>query len=103
MEKREGEIQQQTDCVNKRVAGRTIKEWYDTNREKESERKKQYRRDNPEKMKTQHQQQYLKHRDKKLMPYQCECGSTVVYGCKARHVKSNKHQQYLQNQNNPQE
>jgi hypothetical protein len=25
----------------------------------------------------------------------CECGSTYTYGHKARHEKSNKHQQYL--------
>ena len=103
LEKREGEIQQQTDCINKRIAGRTYEEWYEQNRQEESERKKKYRRDNPDKMKEQSKKQYEKHRDKRLAPYECECGSTVVYDCKARHFKTKKHQQYLQSQNNPQE
>ena len=103
LEAEEGRIQQETECVNKRVAGRVYEEWYRTHREEESERKKQYRKNNPELMKEQAKEQYKRHRDKKLAPYNCECGSTVVYDCKARHIKSKKHQQYIQNQQNPQE
>ena len=33
LEAEEGRIQQETDCVNKRVAGRTIQEWYEANKE----------------------------------------------------------------------
>ena len=49
--KREGEIIQAHDCVNKQVAGRTKKQWYLDNKDCCNEKSKQYRKENPEKMK----------------------------------------------------
>ena len=49
--KREGEIIQSMDCVNKQVAGRTKTQWYLDNKSYCSEKSKQYRKDNCEKMK----------------------------------------------------
>jgi len=49
LEREEGKYQLELDCVNKRIAGRTAKEYYQT-----------------EQYKKQHKKSYLKHRDKYL-------------------------------------
>ena len=49
LHKREGEIIRETEnCVNKRIAGRTKKQYREDNREVIKEKKKQYREDNRE-------------------------------------------------------
>ena len=49
--KREGYYIQNTDCLNRCVAGRTKKEYYDDTREHQLENKKQHKLDNIEKYK----------------------------------------------------
>ena len=55
LERREGEIIKSTVCINKYVAGRTVKEWKDENKEKiaeyQTEYQKDYRIDNKEDLK----------------------------------------------------
>jgi adenylate kinase family enzyme len=80
LEAREGYYIKNNDCVNKRIEGRTRKEWYqdnkddirkqkkqyqEANKEKIKEYKKQYREDNKEKIKEQKRLAYLK---KKALP-----------------------------------
>lgn len=52
--KREGEIIRQIATLNKNVAGRTVKEWYEDNRDKV----KQYYEENKEKILEQHKENY---------------------------------------------
>ena len=47
---REGYYIKNNDCVNKNIAGRTIKEWYEDNKEKLLKQQKQYYVDNKEKI-----------------------------------------------------
>jgi len=54
LNKREGEHIRMTDCINKRIAGRTNKEW----REDNSEYLKKYREDNKEHIKEQKKEYY---------------------------------------------
>lgn len=68
------------ECVNKSTPGRTQKEWYNNNIEK----KKQYQEANKETIK-----QY------KLEKHQCECGGKYITAGKARHIKSSKHQKFM--------
>jgi hypothetical protein len=133
LDAREGYYQQKTECVNKYVAGRNMQQYYqdkkneilikqkkyrDENPEKIKaqrktyyekkgmemlEKRKQFRRDNPEIMSEYSKKRYARDKEKIATPYHCECGSVVRSGDKARHFKSNKHQQYLQSQTNPQE
>ena len=150
LEAREGQIQREVDCINKRVAGRTPEQYREENREVISERKKEeyqkhreerldkareyraqeghsekhsqyckeryinkkdeiqikrkeHRENNLEKVREQERQAYQRNKAVKQRPWTCECGITMCFSAKSRHLKTNKHQQYLQNQNNPQE
>ena len=40
---------------------------------------------------------YETHKEQNNQKITCECGSVVRYGKKARHAKTNKHQNYLRN------
>ena len=141
LEAREGYYQQNTDCVNKVIAGRTLEQWYQdhrderraknkenyqkkretilekqkqnyhSNRDEKNElnkaRQRQKRIDYPEEVRKKDLETYYRHRETKLAKkkelVECECGETVSRGCLSKHKKTKKHQQYLQNQNNPQE
>jgi len=48
LEKREGEVIRLVGTINKGIAGRTYKEWYEVNKEKIAERKKKYSENNKE-------------------------------------------------------
>lgn len=97
-------------CVNKIVPGRTDKEYRQDNKEKISEYKKKYRRDNldkinkqyqynKEKISERHKRYRLENLDKikanKSKKCICECGSEYIHNHKSRHIRSNKHQEYL--------
>ena len=79
------------------------------NREKDNilERKREKRLENIEEERKKDREQYHKHKEKYLArdkeKVECECGAVVSRGYMSEHKKSKKHQQYLQNQNNPQE
>jgi hypothetical protein len=66
------------------------KNYYEENIEDFNEKGKLYRQVNKQKIK-----QY------KTQPFQCDCGSTIQLDAKARHCKSKKHQQWVEeNENN---
>ena len=90
------------------------------------QRRQQWRKDNPEtvrksiceshrRLKENHPERYKQYahtnwennKDKITKrakeKVECECGASVSRGGLSDHRKTNKHQQYLQNQNNPQE
>ena len=90
LEAEEGRIQCETDCVNKCQAGRSGDEWRKDNKEHLQEYNRQYAENYKDKIKARKEQTFT-----------CECGSNYTYGHKTRHLKSNKHQQYLQNKTNP--
>ena len=79
------------------------KHYNEEHRDEISEKKRQERRDNPEKFKERDKQAYQKKKIMRQRPYQCECGVVCKFHSRLAHFKSNKHQQYLQNQNNSQE
>ncbi len=99
----EGKIQQETECVNKVVAGRTRQQRDKANAKRDNEKRRQERSDNPMMVREKARQAYQKYKAVMNRPYNCECGATVCFRAKSRHFKTKKHQQYLQNQNNPQE
>jgi len=51
LNKKEGEHIRMTDCINKKIAGRTQKEYIEENSEKHKEQMKKYREENPDKIK----------------------------------------------------
>ena len=114
LERREGEIIRTTDCINKNVAGRTSKERYEDDREKylqkfkdcgerNKERRqlyhKYYRDKNKDKIKEQKRENYENQREtiliKMKQPWTCQCGLTTTVSQKYKHLKSPKHQNYI--------
>ena len=94
--KHEGEYIKKLECVNKVVAGRTMKE---------------YNEDNHEKIQNLHHEYYMKTRDKRREKYKenlpvkprtdlgekitCECGATYLAKNKDRHINSMAHETML--------
>ena len=117
LHKREGEIIRSLDCVNKNIAGRTIKEHYQDNKkkilEKNKKYKKEYRIKNKEKIKEyekkriekkiQYTKEYrIKNKEKikdKITKniYLCSCGSKIRKDSKNRHEKTKKHINFINN------
>jgi hypothetical protein len=99
------------DCVNKKILGRTDKQYRDDNKEKLQEKSKTYHEKNKEKIKERkkiyheknkekiqeknkiyrdkHKEELYKHQNQ---PYLCNiCNTTVTLQNKLRHEKSQKH------------
>ena len=132
LEKREGEIIRELDCVNKCIAGRKIHEWRQDNKEHIKEYNKKWKENNKERVKEYHKQNYetnkenikaksreyhnnnkekcnarsreyrAKHKKelnaKAKQKYQCECGGRYIKTHKARHLRTKKHQDFINNQ-----
>jgi hypothetical protein len=121
---REGKYIRELNCVNRCVAGRTKKQWYEDNKEAIKAKKKQYREDNKEAIKTKKKQYYVdnkeaikakvkeyaeKNKDKKKeydktrykannkIKVQCECGATINKHSLKKHQRTIKHKKLMQN------
>ena len=68
------------------------------NREKFYEKVKKWREENPEKRKQNDQIYREKHKDRLCQVIECPCGNNFTYNHKARHLKTQKHQAYLNQQ-----
>jgi hypothetical protein len=64
LQRREGEVQRQIATINKCIAGRSTKQWYDDNREILIEKQKQYYKDNLEKISERSREYYQNNREK---------------------------------------
>ena len=121
LERKEGEHIKNNDCVNKYIAGRTnkqyyqdnkdkiidkVKEWREDNKEEIKEYKKQYyqdnkdkikqyKEDNKEKIKQNYEDNKEKIEEKNKQKVNCECGSTHRIDNKAKHIKTKKHQNFI--------
>jgi hypothetical protein len=91
--KREGELIRDNNCVNRCIAGRSFKVWYQQNRE-----------DQLKKMKIRRQQKNYKHSKptlesilKQKHKYNCDCGKTIQRGERARHNKTIYHRMNIHN------
>jgi hypothetical protein len=119
LHKREGELIREMDCVNKFIPCRTDKEYRNDNREKIAERGRLYREKNKEKITEDAKLYYQKNKEKEAergrlyreknkerikahygKKYICECGGKYIHAHKARHLRSKKHQAYLDLLNN---
>ena len=87
--KKEGEYIRNNNCVNKQIAGRTMKEYCkeyrENNKDKISEYKKEWHENNKEKIK----EKMKEYSQKKIT---CVCGRTITLNHKARHERSKFHQ-----------
>ena len=97
--KKEGYYIKNIPCVNKVIAGRTIKEgqkvYYENNKEAICNWQKQYYEDNKE-SKKENQKQYYENNKKYLQTkFNCICGGCYTRDHKRHHVKSLKHINYI--------
>jgi uncharacterized membrane protein YheB (UPF0754 family) len=103
LSKREGEFIRNTNCINKRIEGRTqkeryednkekileqMKERYENNKEKRKEQMKEYYQENKEKRKEQNKEYY----EKKVI---CECGCEVRTDYLSKHKRTTKHTNFI--------
>ena len=86
LNRREGEIIVQTQCINKQIAGQTKKEYQQNNKEKISERGKEYRQKNKDAINA-----------RKAEQHECMCGKIYTLGHKTRHEKTKWHIEYIEN------
>jgi hypothetical protein len=90
-------------CINKHIPTRTINEWsiayYKKNKDHVLQKNKKWRDQNKEYIKEYHRQKYIRNIDKirkrDSQKFDCECGGRYQRCSKARHMKSKKHQSYL--------
>ena len=88
LNRRKGFFIRNNDCVNKNIAGRSKKEYYEDNKTKIVERVKQYRENNKTKISEQGKRKI-----------QCICGSHIRKDSMKRHLKSKKHIKFTTNNN----
>ena len=115
LRKREGYYIREMGTLNHLIAGQTQKEYYDHNKEHILQYHKQHYESNKEKLLEQNRE-YREHNKDELnkkqrerrelnkelinenvrtRKYTCSCGSCIRISSKAKHEKSNKHQQWL--------
>lgn len=112
--RKEGELIRATEnCVNKVISGRTMQEYYidhkesiieknktyyANNRNAIIEQKKQYYSDNKDEIGEKHKNYYIQNKDKIVAKNSCECGGHYMYSNKSNHLKSIRHNEYINNQ-----
>ena len=110
LEAREGYYIRNYNCVNKCIPGRTFKEWYNDNRDKQQENQKEYYNNNKEKIdknqkeyynnnKEKFREYYNNNKDKINETYECKCGGKYTHQHKSCHFKTMKHIQFVEQQN----
>lgn len=130
LESRERYYIENNNCINKQIPTRTAKEHYEDNKDKIlekckkyreennehikeykkeyainnndkiKERNKKYREDNIIKIKDKKKKYYEDNKNKILEKIDCLCGGKYVIYSKTRHLKSNKHMNFINNNNN---
>jgi hypothetical protein len=95
---REGHFIRTLKCVNRNVTGRTREEttlqYRQNNKDKISEYNKQYNQNNKDKINEYHKIYDKEYRGEKI---NCECGNIYTLGHRARHFKTIKHLNFIQN------
>ena len=92
-------------CLNKKMPGRTSKEYIDNNKDKINGKKKEYqeayRYNNKDKIKIRDKVYREANKDKIKEKYSenfvCPCGGRYNYSGKARHFNTEKHQEFIKN------
>ena len=80
LRQREGHYHRTMECVNRNIAGRGSKEYYDENKEHKKAQSKQY---------------YDEHKEHINAKHNCDCGGRYTNVYKPRHLKTKKHQDYI--------
>ena len=103
LRKREGFYIETINCVNRRVAGQTTKDYQNKHRERIlSQRRERYTNNKPMYAEKAHEY-YLENAEKikqsKAIKIICECGATIRKGDKPKHERTKRHLELLSNAN----
>ena len=101
LNRREGEmIREMKSTLNKQVAGRTINEWREDNKDYLREDKRLYHLQNKDRFNDRSRKWHEDNREKantyKAKVMECPCGVSYTQSHKSRHLKSKYHQAYEQ-------
>jgi hypothetical protein len=100
LERKEGEHIKNNDCVNKVIAGRTKKEYYNDNKNKILEKAKEYKEANKNKILEKKKEHYEANKQQilniKKIRVVCECGKEYTKGNKSKHIITKKHIKYIE-------
>jgi len=103
LRKEEGQHIRAMDCVNKNVPGRTPKEYREDNKANIKEYQKEYTKANKDKKKEKNKEYYKDNKEnikeKKNQKFICPCGGIITITNKARHELSNKHKNFIAENN----
>ena len=128
----EGKWIREMGTLNRKISGRTIREWHEDHKEEQSDKKKQYREEHKQEIKEWKKKHYEENKEEILAKQKedyennkevklernriycennkakikaqacqvinCECGNKYTQQNKNRHLKSQKHQTYLKQQ-----
>ena len=102
LEKKEGEIIRLIGTINRIISGRTRKEWCEDNKEKKNTYYKIWSENNKEYLKEYEQTPNRKERRNIRLQQviECDCGCLSTKGHIARHIKTKRHQDLMENQIN---
>jgi hypothetical protein len=91
------------DCVNKYIAGRTQRQWYQDNKERLIEKAKKYHERNRDILNAKNKERYYKNREQisesGKEKIRCECGQDISRAHLTRHKQTNRHQKLLEDKN----
>ena len=96
--KREGFYIANNPCVNRKVSGRTFKEYYEQNKPTCLAQRREYKEKHKEKAREQHQKRFQERKHILLEKYLCGCGMHYTFQHKKRHEKCKHHQEWLMQQ-----
>jgi hypothetical protein len=115
LRKQEGEWIKKNECINKRIEGRTQKQYKEEHKEEIQLYKQQYVEEHKEEIQQyqrqyaeehkeelqQYRQQYYEEKKEEILErmsvkYTCECGTTLRLCNKSRHNRTKKHLTFLQ-------
>ena len=96
----EGKTIRSMECVNRKIEGRTPKEYREDNKYNLLKQKKEYYEQNKEQIleykKEYYEQNKEKIRERQKQKITCSCGSIYRKHDKAKHERTNKHKQYIE-------
>ena len=97
---KEGEYIRLFGTLNKKIEGRTPKEYRETNKENLLKMKQEYYKTNKDKLKNVHKEYYETNKNKILEKIKCGCGCEVTKQHLQRHITSKKHINLMEQLNN---
>lgn len=95
LNRREGELIRLHNCINKRIAGRTLAEHYQDNKTEILEKAKLYYVDNKTEKKQYYQEHKQEIKENRHQKYNCFCTGKYTNNGKSHHFKTTKHLTFI--------